>query len=111
MFFKFPKNDANFYWTQNAALLMRKYNLSESKVRRVIGNFERKELGIAPGTIAVAQRAGSAKNQYEIWVMYENEKQRSKHKAQKTILRKKIVAAWKYPGQAPRGKLIEAPLA
>lgn len=107
MFFKLPKNDATFYWTQNAAALMRKYGLSESRVRRVLGNFQRKETGIAPGTVAVAQTAGSAKNPYEIWVMYQEIK-KSKIRNQNGC-NKKIIAAWKYPGRAPEGKPIEAP--
>lgn len=110
MFFKPPKNDSNYYWTQNATALMRKYGLSESRVRRVLGNYERKEAGIAPGTVAVAQTVGG-KNKYEIWVMYENKAQKSKRKNENSTLRKKIIAAWKYPGRAPKGKPIEAPLA
>lgn len=66
------------------------YRLSEGRIRRVIRNFTRSEKGIADGTIAVMQPERSAKHPYEVWVMYQPLK-----------LKKKIIAAWRYPGKSP----------
>ncbi|MBI2012837.1 MAG: hypothetical protein HYS88_00050, partial [Candidatus Colwellbacteria bacterium] len=66
---------------------MRYYALSEQRVRRVLKTPSRIEEGIAEGTIALMQRAGSKKHPYEIWVMVADEK-----------TRRKIISAWRYPG-------------
>jgi hypothetical protein len=75
---------------------MKQYNLSESRVKRVINNPKRKEVGIAPGTIAVMQ-PNSSKHSYEFWAMYQIIK--SKIKSQNAKIR--IITAWKYPGKSP----------
>ncbi len=72
---------------------MRFYHLSEQRVRRVLHSPKRIEEGIAPGTIAMMQRAGSQKHPYEIWTMLvKNKKGR------------KIISAWKYPGITKPGE-------
>lgn len=77
----------DIYWTKHAYEKMRFYKLSEQRVRRVLHSPKRIEEGIAPGTIAMMQRAGSQKHPYEIWTMFvKNKKGR------------KIISAWKYPG-------------
>lgn len=53
---------------------------------------KRTEEGIAPGTIAMMQRAGSEKHPYEIWTMFV-----------KNNKGKRIVSAWKYPGKTKPG--------
>src|SRR3989344_4997119 len=75
-------------WTKHSKEKMRFYNLSESRVKRVLRLPKRIEAGIAPETIAMMQSAGTPKNPYEIWVMIENEK-----------TQKKVISAWRYPGE------------
>lgn len=87
---KSPKNTERFEWTMHSASKMRQYNLSENRVKRVINNPKRKEVGIAPGTIAVMQ-PNSSKHTYEFWAMY---------KALKGG-KIRIITAWKYPGKSP----------
>ena len=81
-------------WTIHSKEKMRFYGLSENRVKRVINNPKRKEIGIAPGTIAVMQ-PNSSKHSYEIWAMYQIIK--LKVKSQKL----KVITAWKYPGKSP----------
>ena len=73
-------------WTKHSKRKMNYYRLSESRVKRVLNNPKRKEMGVAPGTIAVMQPA-SSKHSSEIWAMYQVIK--SKVKSQKDILFKK----------------------
>ncbi len=81
------------YWTKHAKAKMRYYALSEQRVRRVLHSSSRVEEGIAEGTVALMQRAGSKKHPYEIWVMVADEKKR-----------RKIVSAWRYPGITQAGE-------
>jgi hypothetical protein len=96
MKFKIPKNTDRFFWTVHSIEKMRYYGLSEARIKRVINNPKRKELGIAPGTIAVMQ-PNSSRHTYEIWTMYQAIK--SKIKNQKSKF--KIITAWRYPGKSP----------
>lgn len=84
------------YWTKHAKGKMSYYQLSEKRVKRALRKPDRKELGIAPRTIAIMQTTGTKKRPTEIWVMY----QKSSPK-QKII---KIISAWRYPGKSPKGK-------
>lgn len=80
-------------FTKHAQAKMRFYNLSESRVRRVLDSPKRKEEGIAPQTIAMMQPAGSQKHPYEIWVMI-------------SANARKIISAWRYPGRTkPRSEI------
>lgn len=88
--FKYPKNSQDIVWTKNAKEKMRFYNLSESRLKKILFNPERKEKGIALGTIAVMQTTGSSKHPTEIWLMY-----------QEINNKKKIIAVWRYPGKSP----------
>ena len=81
-------------WTNHSKRKMKYYRLSEARVKRVLNNPKRKELGIAPGTIAVMQPTNS-KHSSEIWVMY----QTIKLKIQNPKL--KVITAWRYPGRSP----------
>ena|SRR3989344_4056708 len=81
------------YWTSHAKNKMRYYALSEQRIRRVLKTPSRIEEGIAEGTIALMQRAGSKKHPYEIWVMVADEK-----------TRRKIISAWRYPGLTQPGE-------
>jgi hypothetical protein len=77
---------------------MKQYGLSENRVKRVINNPKRKEVGIAPGTIAVMQ-PNSSKHSYEFWAMYQIRGKRIR-----------IITAWKYPGKSPINGTIPIPL-
>lgn len=85
-----------FSWTNHSKRKMKQYGLSEQRVKRVINNPKRKELGIAPGTIALMQ-PNSSKHTSEIWAMYQI-KPKIKNKKLKTI---KVISAWRYPGKSP----------
>ncbi len=82
-------------WTKHAQAKMRYYGLSEARVKRVINFPLRIEYGIAPKTIAMLQAAGSKKHPYEIWVMFDEKKDK-----------RKIVSAWRYPGRTKPGEAL-----
>lgn len=87
MFGKFPKDDRRTLWTSHVKRKMLFYGLSEQRIRSILRNYERKEDGIAPQTVAVMLRNDKPKKKEEIWVMYAT-------KALKMV----IVSAWRYPG-------------
>jgi len=91
MEFKIPKNTEKISWTSHSIGKMRYYGLSEARLKRVLNNPKRKELGIAPGTVAIMQSTGSKKHPTEIWLMYQNLK--------KGKIR--IITAWRYPAKSP----------
>jgi len=95
---KTPKNTERFEWTMHSISKMKQYNLSENRVKRVINNPKRKEVGIAPGTIAVMQ-PNSSKHAYEFWAMYQS--MADQPRAGKHIKKIRIITAWKYPGKSP----------
>ena len=80
---------------------------------------KRKEEGIAPGTVAVMQTAGTKAKPHEIWVMYQvanskwqmanGKKAKSNFEIAQSRLRplkKKVITAWRYPGVSkPRAPL------
>jgi hypothetical protein len=98
MFF-LPKSD-DLEWTQHSLAKLRQYRLSASRIKRVLRHPDRLEVGIAANTIAAMQKAGSARHPYEIWVMYAQKKQNSKHKFQKPA-KIRIISVWRYPGISP----------
>lgn len=89
---KILSSKPHLHWTIHAQNKMRFYNLSESRVKRVINHPERLEEGIAPQTIALMQPAGSRKRPYEIWVMIQDEKKEG-------LIKRKVISAWRYPGR------------
>lgn len=78
-------------WTNHSKAKMRYYNLSEKRVLGVLRRPIRKEIGVAPKTIAVMQVSGTIKRPTEIWVMYQLA----------TLRRIKIISSWRYPGKSP----------
>lgn len=82
----------NILWTSHSLQKLRQYNLSASRIMRVLRHPKRREVGIAPETIASMQPAGSEKNPYEIWVMYVRGKKTGNLR---------IISAWRYPGVSP----------
>ncbi len=94
-----------YNWTNHSKHKMKYYNLSESRIRRVIKSPLRTEEGIAPDTVAVMQPSsykgsGTSKTwKQEIWVMYTIKK----NKNQKEWA---VISAWRYPGKTkPREPL------
>lgn len=95
MLLKLSEGEGKIIWTKHSKLKMRQYRFSEKRVLRILRKPERKEVGIAPGTIAVTQITGTKKHPTEAWMMY-------------VLLKKpkgiKIISAWRYPGRTPVGE-------
>jgi len=89
---------SKIYWTRHSRQKMKHYQLSESRVKRVMRYPKRIEEGIAPNTIACMQLAGKT----EIWMMYQDLKTKNKAGI-------RIITAWRYPGKSPIGKAIPIP--
>jgi len=100
MLLKLSKSNEKIYWTKHSRKKMRQYRFSEKRVLKILRKPDRREEGIAPGTLATMQITGTKKHPTEAWVMY-------------VILKKpkgiKIISAWRYPGRTPTGKLPEIP--
>jgi hypothetical protein len=92
-----PKNTKEIYWTKHIKEKMRYYGLAEGRLRRILKSPQRREKGIASGTIALMQPAGT-KRPSEIWLMYQQAGQK-----------KKMISAWRYPGISPKGEPIPIP--
>lgn len=95
---KLPKDDRKFSWTSHIKMKMAYYRLSEQRIRRVFRSPLRHEEGIAPGTIAAMQPAGTSKKT-EIWLMYQPLGKGSV----------RMVSAWRYPGITKPGTPIPIP--
>lgn len=91
--FKIPKNDHKYRWTNHVVRKMQFYGLTPSRVLRVIRAPERVEIGIAEGTLAGMQTAGTKKKPWEIWTMWRQDGA--------AATRKLIITAWRYPGVSP----------
>lgn len=119
MFLKLTEYNERIYWTKHSKKKMRQYRLSENRLKRILRLPERKEIGVAPGTIAIMQAAGTKKHPTEIWLMYqivkiknqktlkqnpEGSRQSGTYGAGKLATRQakvKIISAWRYPGRSP----------
>ena len=95
MLLKLPKDSEKIFWTKHSKEKMRQYQFSEKRVLKILRKPDRKEVGIAPGTIANMQITGTKSHSTEAWMMYQ-------------IIKKpkqiKIISAWRYPGRTPKGK-------
>lgn len=114
MNFKLPKNTEKYFWTNHVFRKMMFYNLSESRIKRVLRHPKRVEEGIAPDTVACMQSGGSEKRPEEIWVMFQTQKEKGKRKSREEKLKIKkprtvIISTWRYPGTSPKGKPIVIP--
>ncbi len=111
--YKKPKNDEKWAWTNHVVGKMGYYRISESLVKRVARFPKRIEKGIAPGTTACMQSAGSKKNPSEVWVMYQEVGTVPTSNSQFSIInyqrKKKIITAWRYPGISPIGEPVPIP--
>jgi len=90
---KLLESGEKLFWTKHVKEKMHQYRLSENRIKRVLRKPDRKELGIAPRTIAIMQITGTKKHPTEIWLMYQKEKKKLK-----------IISAWRYPGRSPVGE-------
>lgn len=102
------------HWTEHSKIKMRQYGLSKTKLLNLLDKPERKERGIAPGTMAVMKtnrkfiskkillvKTGWQKpkpSPGEIWLMYKDIKNF-----------RKIISAWRYPGVSKPGEEIPVP--
>jgi hypothetical protein len=83
-------------WTKHSEKKLKFYNLSKSRILRIIKKPYRLEEGIAPKTIALMQPAKIFKKnkkptwKQEVWTM-----------VQKSKYGLKIISAWRYPGISP----------
>ena len=82
--FKLPENDSKYEWTNHVKEKMVYYGISLSLIKRIVRFPKRKEEGIAPGTTAVMQSAGSKKRPQEIWVMYKETSRQRRVQIQNT---------------------------
>jgi len=98
MLLKLKNKSEKIIWTKHSKIKMREYRFSEKRVLRILRKPDRREEGIAPGTIAAMQITGTKKHPTEAWVMY----QIKKFKRQNSKV--KIISAWRYPGRTPSGK-------
>ncbi len=94
MLLKLPE-ETKVRWTKHSQMKIRQYRFSEKRVLKIIRKPDRREEGIAPGTIATMQITGTKKHPTEAWTMY-------------VVLKKpkgiKVVSAWRYPGRTPEGE-------
>ncbi len=93
--FKIPKEDHKFRWTNHVVRKMQYYGLTPSRVLRVIRAPERVEDGVADGTLAAMQTAGTKAKPWEIWVMWRD---LTKSAGPLGVSKKVVITAWRYPG-------------
>ena len=111
------KKAGPYHFTRHARYKMQQYGLSEQRVRSVIRNPRRTEVGIVPKTAALMQPvsvktvAGKPVWKQEIWVMMIKSKiknQKSKIPHSKFLIPNsanpqiRIISAWRYPGVSPK---------
>jgi hypothetical protein len=97
-------------FTAHARYKMSQYGLSEQKVRGVIRNPSRTEVGVAKETIAVMQPVspkvveGKTVWKQELWVMYILKKHQKgpKSKIPDGAKNLRIISTWRYPGVSPK---------
>ena len=122
------------HWTEHSKIKMKQYGLSKQKLLGILYKPERKEQGIAPGTLAVMKtnkvysksktallfedggqklyppkfsegKFRRARAPGEIWIMYKDIKNSSKYGEHI----RKIISAWRYPGISKPGEAIPIP--
>jgi len=106
MKFREPRDTEKVVWTEHVKEKMKFYNLSESRLKKLLRNPERIEEGIAPRTVAIMQTTKS-KRPTEIWLMYQVVPLKTKNQIsnfKKRERKMKIISAWRYPGKSPVGQ-------
>lgn len=99
-----------YQFTLHAQFKMKQYGLSEQKVRGVIRNPKRREVGIVPRTVAVMQPVSIKKVdgkdvwKQEIWVMFVVKNQKQENSGIESFVQQKlrIISTWRYPGVSPK---------
>jgi hypothetical protein len=101
--FKVPRDHEKYRWTHHVVRKMQYYGLTPSRVLRVIRAPHRVEEGVAEGTLAGMQVAGSKAKPWELWVMWRDDKHtHSRDPIAALAARKRvIITAWRYPGTSP----------
>jgi len=89
------------FWTQHSKGKMKQYRFSEKRVLNIFRKPDRKEVGIAPKTIAAMQVSGTKKHPAEVWMMYTLINRTAANKKERII---RIISAWRYPGRTPLGQ-------
>ena len=109
MQFKLPKDNDKYQWTNHVKDKMLYYGISEGLIKRIVRFPKRKEIGVAPLTVAVMQPTSNKK--HEVWVMYQEIGRMpiSNYSLLTTNYKLKIISAWRYPGVSPVGKKIPIP--
>jgi hypothetical protein len=89
-------------WTTHSKIKMRQYGLSKMKLLSLLRKPQRKEEGIAEGTVALMQTNKSfsktKRHTGELWLMYEDKKEF-----------RNIISAWRYPGITKPGDQVPVP--
>lgn len=93
-----PKDNHAYLWTSHSKYKLFQYAIGPGSVKRVMKYPDRKEEGIAENTIAVMKRKDTKTVKKELWVMYQN-----------VGRKKRIISAWIYPGESPKGREIFVP--
>jgi hypothetical protein len=106
MSFKIPKDDHKFRWTNHVVRKMQYYGLTPSRVLRVIRAPERTEDGVAEGTLAAMQTAGTKAKPWEVWVMW---KELAKPSGPLGVSKRVVITAWRYPGVSPVRERVPIP--
>jgi len=86
-------------WTTHSKEKLRQYRFSPKRVMRIYRKPDRREVGIAPKTVAAMQIVGTKKNPTEAWMMYSIIKQTLAGKKKVRIIR--VISCWRYPGRTP----------
>lgn len=103
-----------YIWTRHAEFKLKQYNLSQSRIKRVIRHPDRVEEGIVEDAIAVMQKAGTSKKETEIWALYVIKKEKNNKRDSDSLLKRatksqlKVISAWRYPGKSPQRDPIPA---
>jgi hypothetical protein len=106
MSFKIPKDDHKYRWTNHVIRKMQYYGLTPSRVLRVMRAPERTEDGVADGTLAAMQTAGTKARPWEIWVMWRDI---GTPAGPFQVGKKVVITAWRYPGVSPVRERVPIP--
>jgi len=93
--------EEKIFWTQHSRAKMRQYRFSEKRVLSILRRPDRREVGIAPKTIAAMQASGTKKHPGEVWMMYSYINRTAAGKKERIL---RIISAWRYPGRTPLGQ-------
>lgn len=81
------------------------YGISEQKLKTILKTPDRKEEGIAEGTLAVMKRNDTPKRKQEMWLMYAVGSGMPASKKLKGESSKRVmISTWRYPGKSQPGK-------